>query len=259
MTMEERLSAPRQRGFDRNTLLIVGLILTALGTLSVGILQSRVLGMTTGTDLQQLLDSSENAMSAATAAIVLRAIEAMAVPIFAVLTVDGFQRTSSVKRYFFRLVLLALVCEIPYHLARTGAIWESDIHNPVFGIALSVAMLYLLRSFPGANAKGIAVKIVAPLAAILWALILGAEYATAMVLICYALWLTRRKPTISYFAGICAALLCTVGNMLFLFAPFGFLLAYFYNGTQRPTPRILRYALYPVLLMLIAFAGYAMF
>lgn len=215
--------------------------------------------MTVGTDLQQLLESSDSAMNAATAAIVLRAIEAMAVPIFAVLTVDGFQRTSSVKRYFLRLVILALVSEIPYHLARTGQIWESDIHNPVWGVALSVAMLYLLRSFPGANAKGIAVKIVAPVAAILWALILGAEYATAMVLICYALWLTRRKPTISYFAGICAALLCTVGNMLFLFAPFGFLPAYFYNGTQRPTPRLLRYALYPVMLILIAFAGYAMF
>ena len=105
--MEERLSPRRPAGISRNTLRLFGLLLAALGILGRGILQNRVLGMASGTDLAALLESSAQAMNAATAAIILWVIEGTAVPIFTYLTVDGFQRTSSVKRYLLRLLLLA--------------------------------------------------------------------------------------------------------------------------------------------------------
>ena len=104
--MEARLSPQRPSGLDRNKLRLLGLIIAAFGMLGRGILQNRVLGMTSGADLAALLESSADAMNAATAAIILWVIEGTAVPIFTLLTVDGFQRTASVKNYLFRLLLL---------------------------------------------------------------------------------------------------------------------------------------------------------
>lgn len=119
--MEERLSPRRPAGISRNTLRLFGLLLAALGILGRGILQNRVLGMASGTDLAALLESSADAMNAATAAIVLWAVEGIAVPIFAVLTVDGFARTASVKKYLLRLGLMALISQVLYPFALTGA------------------------------------------------------------------------------------------------------------------------------------------
>ena len=145
--MEERLSPYRPSGLSRNSLRLIGLLIAALGILGRGILQNRVLGQAGGTDLAQLLESSPDAMNAATAAIVLWAMEGAAVPIFAVLTVGGFSRTSSVKKYLQRLILLALVSQVPYHFALTGKPLRLFPLNPVFGPVLVVVMLYLLRYY----------------------------------------------------------------------------------------------------------------
>ena len=144
--MEERLSPYRPSGLNRNSLRLIGLVIAALGILGRGILQNRVLGQASGTDLSQLLEASPEAMNAATAAIVLWAIEGAAVPIFAVLTVSGFSHTSSVKNYLLRLLLLALVSQVPYHLALTGVPFRLFPLNPVFGLALVVASPIMLFS-----------------------------------------------------------------------------------------------------------------
>ena len=53
--MEERLSPQRSTGIDRNTLRLIGLVIAALGILGRGILQNRVLGASSGTNLAALL------------------------------------------------------------------------------------------------------------------------------------------------------------------------------------------------------------
>ena len=94
--MEERLSPRRERGLNRNTLQLFGLMFMVLGTLGSAI-QLRYLNAAAIVD-GELLATAES-MNAATMAIVFLAVQAMAVPIFAVLTLDGFQKTASVKKY----------------------------------------------------------------------------------------------------------------------------------------------------------------
>ena len=53
--MEERLSPQRSTGIDRNTLRLIGLVIAALGILGRGILQNRVLGASSGTNLWRRL------------------------------------------------------------------------------------------------------------------------------------------------------------------------------------------------------------
>ncbi|MDD6968132.1 MAG: TraX family protein [Firmicutes bacterium] len=258
--MEARLSPQRPSGLDRNKLRLLGLIIAAFGMLGRGILQNRVLGMTSGADLAALLESSADAMNAATAAIILWVIEGTAVPIFTLLTVDGFQRTASVKNYLFRLLLLAVVSEVPFHFALTGRLLNPSPRNPVFGLVLVVVMLYLLRYYDGNTVKHVFIRILVLFTACLWAGIGQVEYGVPMVLMAFFLYTLRQRHTMALFAASAAALVCTVGNPLFMFAPFGFLLAHFYNGEEgRASPRLLQYALYPVLLLLIGLAGVLLF
>ena len=258
--MEARLSPQRPSGLDRNKLRLLGLIIAAFGMLGRGILQNRVLGMTSGADLAALLESSADAMNAATAAIILWVIEGTAVPIFTLLTVDGFRRTASVKNYLFRLLLLAVVSEVPFHFALTGRLLNPSPRNPVFGLVLVVVMLYLLRYYDGNTVKHVFIRILVLFTACLWAGIGQVEYGVPMVLMAFFLYTLRQRHTMALFAASAAALVCTVGNPLFMFAPFGFLLAHFYNGEEgRASPRLLQYALYPVLLLLIGLAGVLLF
>lgn len=258
--MEARLSPQRSSGLDRNKLRLLGLIIAAFGMLGRGILQNRILGMANGTDLTALLESSADAMNAATAAIILWVIEGTAVPIFTLLTVDGFQHTSSVKNYLLRLVLLALVSEVPYHFALTGRLLEPSPRNPVFGLVLVVVMLYLLRYYDGKNLKNLCIRILVLLAACLWAGIGQVEYGVPIVFMAFFLYTFRQRHTMALFSASAAALVCTVGSPLFLFAPFGLLLGHFYNGEEgRTGPRLLEYALYPALLVLIGLAGLLLF
>lgn len=247
--MEERLSPRRERGLNRNTLQLFGLMFMVLGTLGSAV-QLRYLNAAAAAD-GELLATAES-MNAATMAIVFLAVQAMAVPIFAVLTLDGFQKTASVKKYLLRLLALAAASEVPYHLARTGQLWEQTSHNPVLGLVVAVVMLYLMRAYPGADVKGIAVKVFGLIAGCLWCGIFQVEYGVQLVLLVFVLWIFRTRHTIAYFAGTAIALVCTVGDPLFLFAPFGFLLTHFYNGTQKETKRIVRYGLYPAMLIVIA-------
>ena len=258
--MEARLSPQRPSGLDRNKLRLLGLIIAAFGMLGRGILQNRVLGMTSGADLAALLESSADAMNAATAAIILWVIEGTAVPIFTLLTVDGFQRTASVKNYLFRLLLLAVVSEVPFHFALTGRLLNPSPRNPVFGLVLVVVMLYLLRYYDGNTVKHVFIRILVLFTACLWAGIGQVEYGVPMVFMAFFLYTLRQRHIMALVAASAAALVCTVGNPLFMFAPFGFLLAHFYNGEEgRASPRLLQYALYPVLLLLIGLAGVLLF
>ena len=258
--MEARLTPQRPSGLDRSKLRLTGLLIAALGMLGRGILQNRVLGMASGTDLAQLLESSADAMNAATAAIILWAVEGAAVPIFAVLTVDGFSRTSSVKKYLQRLILLALVSEVPYHFALTGDFFRLLPMNPVFGLVLVVVMLYLLNYYDGKTVKNVLIRILVLFAACLWAGMGQVEYGVPMVLMSFFLWELRSRHTMAFFAATAAALVCTAGNPLFLFAPFGFLLTHYYHGEEgREGSRVMKYAMYPVILLLVGLVGALLF
>lgn len=259
--MSERLSTYRASGINRNTLRLWGMIIVAAGVLGRGILQNRVLGMrtVTGTELAALMSASDAAFNAATAALVLQAIESMAVPIFAFLTVDGFQHTSSVRKYLLRLCAAALLSEIPYNLALEGKLLEMSSRNPAFGLVLVVAMLYLFRYFDGRDAGKVLIRIAVFAAAWVWAGMLSVVHGRSMVVIAAVLWMLRDRYTLSFFMAAAAALCCCIGDPLFMFAPFGFLIAHFYNGEEGISPPLLRYALYPVLLLLVAAVGFLLF
>lgn len=259
--MSERLSTYRPAGMDRGALRLWGIIIVAAGMLGRGILQNRVLGMGTVTsaELLELMQASGAAMNAATAALVLQAMESMAVPIFVLLTLDGFRHTASVKNYLLRVGGVAVLSELPYHFALGDSILGGS-RNPVFGLVLVLVMLYLFRSFAGTGVKHVLIQAAVFAAAWFWAAMLGVEYGRSMVVIAGVLWGFRKRHTMAMLMACAAALTCTAGNPLFLFAPFGLLIGHFYNGEPgKETSRVFQYLLYPILLTLIGLAGTLLF
>lgn len=258
--MAERLSEHREStGMNRNTLRLWGLIFLALGTMSRGILQTRVLGVGAGSEqLMKMLDLS-GGMTAAAAALALEALESCAVPIFAVLLIDGFAKTSSFRNYLLRMLVLAAVSEIPYNFAVSGKFWDPMSRNPVFAMVLCLMMLYLYRHWAGFGIKNLTVKIAVFAAAILWAAIFRVQYGVSMLIVVTTLWGFRQRKTLRNFLGAAAAICCCVGNPLYMFSPFGFLLAHHYNGEEGRSLKQLHYAMYPLMLVLIGAAGTLLF
>lgn len=260
--MEERLSPRRSSpsGMDRNALRIFGLVIAALGLLGRGVLANRLLGVS-GSSSAELLASLEvpGAMAAASVSLVLQAIETTAVPIFAVLLADGAERTSDLGKYLLRVAGLALLSELPYHFALSGRLLDVSSRNPVFGMALALAMLYFFRQFEGRGGIGVLVQTAVLAAAVLWSLMFRVQFGVSMILIVWVLWVFRKRRTLRIFMAASIAICCCVGNPLFMLSPFGFLIAHGYNGEEGRTSRVLQYLLYPILLLLIGAVGEFMF
>lgn len=246
-------------GINRNLLLLYGLVILALGMMSRGILQTRVLGVGAGSrQLLAALDIS-GGMTAAAVALALEALESCAVPIFAVLLIDGFQKTGSFRNYLLRVLGLALVSEIPFNFAASAKFWNPTSRNPVFSLALSLVALYLYRCYEGFSVKNIAVKTAVFAAAVLWAAMLRVQYGIIMLIVVSTLWAFRERPALRNFLGAAAAICCCVGSPLYMFSPFGFLLAHYYNGQKGMSAGKLHYAFYPLMLVLVGAAGTLLF
>ena len=157
--MERLAQTNRTRGMSASALRLAGYFCLLAGVAGKGLIQHGMLGLT-GLDMQQMmgvLEQSSEAMTLATVSIVLQALETCAVPIFAFLLVEGFQKTASYQHYLTRMILVALASEIPYNLAFGGRLFVMDSRNPVFAMVLSFCPKFaaLISCMPAATIGGV--------------------------------------------------------------------------------------------------------
>ena len=246
----ERLGTSRPTGLTGSGLRTWGMLFAVAGIISRAILQNELLGTLNGGNAGLLaqLQSQENGMIIATVALVLQVIETMAVPVFALLLVEGFQHTSNYKKYVIRVATTAVVSEIPFNLAMSQQILDLRTRNPVFAVVLCLVALYLYQRFAGQKILCIFVGLMATV----WAGMLGVEHGIPMVLIVSVMWVLRNKKMLRGFAGAAVAVICTGGSMYYLGAPMGFLVDHFYNGEPGEGSKWVNYLFYPVVLLVVA-------
>ena len=75
--------------------------------------------------------------------IIFRIIGRLSFPIYAYLIANGFRHTRNVNRYLQRLVVFALISEIPYDLAFNNAILEFSRQNIFFTLSIALGALML--------------------------------------------------------------------------------------------------------------------
>ncbi len=253
----ERLDNQRPSGIGGNALRTWGLLFLTAGVIGRGLLQTRLLGIgrISAAELLAAMEASPNAMIFATLSLVLQALETCAAPIFALLLVEGTQKTSNFGKYGLRVTALALITEIPYNLAIYGSFLYTDSRNPVFGLVLSMVLLYFYRRYAAPGIKNVLIRVVVTAAAILWAQMLGIDSGACMVVIVAVLWIFRKNVLYRNFAGAAVTVVCTVISPFYLAAPMGFLAVHAYNGEESTNSRIVNYLAYPVILLIAAAVG----
>lgn len=245
----ERLGNTRPSGLHAGNLRAWGMLFAIAGIVSRAILQNQMLGvgLRSMQELMELMQTSDSAMAIATVALVLQAVETVAVPIFVFLLAEGLLHTSDFKKYVLRVAGLALLTEIPFDLAMNQKVLEFGNQNPVFGLLLCMALWYLFRRFAGKKL----ICVVMALAGLAWALMLKIEHGIPMMLMFCVVYLFRNKKMYMGFSGMAAAALCTGISPFYLAAPMGFLAVHFYNGEQGSSSRLVNYLFYPVMLLAI--------
>lgn len=246
-------------GINRNVTTLIGLLLLALGAMGRGIIKTRFLGVG-AVNSDQLLEvlNASGGMQAAAAALVFEGLESCAAPIFAVLLIDGFQKTSNVTKYILRVLGVAILSEIPYNYVFSGKFLDLSSRNPVWGMVLCLLMLYLFRQYEGMQFGKVLVKLAVAAAAMLWSLLFRVQFGPIMLLLVMVLWALRNRPSLRLCFGAAVAVCCCVVNPLYMFSPFGFLIAHFYNEEKGFFARPIQYLIYPFMLVMVGLAGLVM-
>ena len=241
----------RHDGLTRNGLRLWGLLFAALGICGRAVIQNGLLGMGHVTS-QELLDAmmaSDRVMVFATLGLVMQAVEACAVPIFALLLVEGVLHTGNLDKYLIRVVGLAFLCELPYNLAMSGSLWDASSRNPVFGLAFGLGMLYLHRFYGGDSISRRLLRVMITAAAVLWPMMLLVQDGAFCVILVAVFWLCREKVQYRTFIGCAVAALCSLLSIYYLAAPMAFLAIHFYRGEKGDENRTVNYLAYPALLL----------
>lgn len=250
--MNERLPVQKKnKGTDAAALRKWGFIFLTAGIIGRSVIQNGLLSLnsiSTG-ELMAAMEADPAVMILSTIAVICQLMETFAVPLFAFLLVEGFQRTSSFEKYLIRIGGLALVSELPYNLAFTGKLFHLGTRNPVFGLLIGMVMLYFFRKFSEKGFKNTAIKIVIFLAAFLWCMMLRIDQGIFLVILTAALWLVRDKDTIRSLACFSASMVCVMFDMFYMGSCLSAIFLHRYNGERGEQNVKFNYCFYPVVLL----------
>lgn len=176
--------------------------------------------------------------------LVLRLIGRLAFPIFCFLLTEGFAHTHDVKKYAGRMLLFALVSEVPFDWAFFGRPFYWGHQNVYWTLLWGILAMSCLARYQsrkaGAGPKNSVAAAACGLGAAGCAMAaeyMNTDYGAIGVLLIILLWLlreSRRKQ-------------CIAGGVLFSFeltAPLAFVLIWRYSGQRGRCPKWAQWAFY---------------
>lgn len=186
----------------------------------------------------------------------LRIIGRTSFPIFCFLLVEGFLHTRSVRRYLLRLLLFALVSELPFDLAFYDCIWNIEMQNVFFTLLLGVLAMSVMRwTEERGEKKGRAwmlrwvIGLAGAFGCVLAAHVLRTDYGAAGVLLILVLYEFRKVRMLSCLAGYIT--MCVVAMESWCFPAFLFFVPA-YNGEKGKSSKYFFYVFYPVHLLVLS-------
>lgn len=203
-------------------------------------------------------------------------------PIFAFMTVEGYFHTKDFKKYITRLLIFAVISEIPFNLMNSGSLIDPFHQNVLwtFIIALfCVNQIDKIRNGSGKLVKKIVLMALIMVAGALIGTIAMVDYFGAGVLSVFVFYFFRGrdwKNMLGQFAGMYIINFVMLQNMdipfmlfgheFFFptqgFAIFALIPIWLYRGKQGPHNKVIQYiyyAFYPVhilILSVMALAGF---
>ncbi len=181
----------------------------------------------------------------------LRIIGRIAFPIYAFLVAEGFYHTKNVKKYMLRLLLFAIVSEIPFDLALTGQILEFG-HQNVFFTLFAGLLLMELYSLQTSSAG----RLICILAVTTLGDLIRSDYGAWGILIIFCFYVFREN--------IWLKMLVVSGIHIFAFgsvqsfAVLACIPIALYNGEKGANIKYAFYGIYPLHLLVLYMIKQAM-
>lgn len=226
----------RFKGFSASFLKIIAMITMFIDHSAVGLLEDNLIRIPN-------IDTSQIYF-------LMRNIGRIAFPIYLFLLIEGYHRTKDVKKYITRLLIFALISEMPFNYVLSGRFLNFDYQNIFFELALLMIMFHMLNSYE--DNKLLSVGIVCLIAVISTAI--RADYLFLGIIagaVMYYGYGTRKNRAISTVIGF---LFEAIVMPLVLISP---ILIYFYNGEKgKSLNKYFYYAFYPGHLALIGIVKY---
>ena len=193
----------------------------------------------------------------------LTCVGRLAFPIFAFMLVEGYHRSRSVRKYMLRLLIFAIVSEVPFDLMVSGSVLYPFHQNVMWTLLLGLGTMYLIDRLIGG--KQSILRYLAAFAAVIISAVLATlfmlDYYGYGVLTVLTFYIFRGDKWLSRLGQlICLALinLELIGGLVmpvslfglsFDFPQQGFALLslvfiWLYNGRQGPHGMAVKYSFY---------------
>lgn len=198
--------------------------------------------------------------------VIMRCIGRIAFPIYIFLLLEGFRYTRNRWRYLGRLVLFALISEIPFDMALAaekkalvaGHVLEFGYQNVFFTLAIGLLTITLMDKVWECKCKiyiRLLVDGVIVLGGMALASLLCTDYDSAGVLAIVAAYALRRWRILQM-AGLCIPLICS--GPIEAVALLDVLPVSFYDGRRGWNLKWIFYAFYPVHLLILGIIRWRM-
>ena len=197
--------------------------------------------------------------------IVLRGIGRMAFPIYCFLLVEGFTYTHSKAKYALRLLIFALISEIPFDMALFKSFCDWNHNNVFFTLFIGLLTIWATDFVMEHMADGTNEKIPPILLRILRTIlligifligcivaskVLRCDYGASGICAIYVLYMLRDQRLVGFATAV--VLLGIMSGTLELLAMLMLIPMYFYNGTRGRQHKYFFYAFYPAHLLILA-------
>ena len=192
---------------------------------------------------------------------ILRCVGRLAFPLFAFMAVEGYLHTRSLKKYLLRLLMLAVISEIPFDLLVSGSVFDPMHQNVIWTIILGLCCIRAFENISADLKKMLsAVVIIASLAA---AIIASVDYSSAGVLTLLAFYAFRGNTVrcrLMQLLSLAFINLVLLGGIGFAFpyqalAVLSLPIIWLYDGSQGPHNGFIKaanYLFYPAHMLILA-------
>ena len=180
----------------------------------------------------------------------MRILGRLAMPLFAFAMVEGYTHTRNKKKYLLRMLVFALVSEIPFDLVLFGKVLEFTHQNIMFTFAYAILGLMCYEKIAG-NRKISIPGLLVMAVFVVTSLLLRLDYNMVALSVIYIYYLLREKPLWLKNLAAMAVYFALRNVGIYVFGLLGFLPIFFYNGERGKGLKWLFYGFYPGHLLLI--------
>lgn len=223
-------SKRREIGFSHNALIIVAMFTMLIDHIGYVLIKN---GKLYGYDLALY----ENAISLTEAKpwltlyTICRMIGRISFPIYAFLIVEGFRRTNNIFKYILRILMLAIISEIPYDLMIFNKCLSSDclmLQNVLFTYFIGLIMLLFVRAL---NSISEVLSLVPAVLAVLACFFLKTDYWLEGIILIYIYYMFRYDLNVKCLFMLIVTFLMSIQHY-YGFGVLSVFFIYFYDGQK---------------------------